>query len=367
MTLDREFDIILTAVQFFLKDSNEALVLDDSVNWPRLISIATVHRVTTIVYRVLKENAALPPEALDKLRHIVLSQSAVNVRSARHLLDLLQQFQEQHIQVIPFKGQILGAELYGDTTLRPSVDFDLYVPKEKLHPALQLLRDAGYNGALLEQHSISHIISRFYTIEFFHPLNRTHVDLHVDVTDGYVNHLFSSQELAATRVLPFENELIPIFNEKITLSLIAVHGAKGSWAFLSALLDLALFYKRFPDYLYSNVVVPLRDRGVLRMLSVGSCLVERFFGVRLPRTVKQNIDYKSVEISRHIAHQLYENPLKPADTGWTKVVLNLQMREKVSEKMRYLVFKSRAKKVDVYGKESGSSVVRHVKRILGAT
>ncbi len=365
MTLDAELDITLSLLRHVLHESESVDTGDDLIDWERLLRIANTHRVTPLIYRALKHRTDVAPEVISRMRQMVLNQSACNIRAAAQLVELLGVFQNQHIPVIPFKGHILGADLYGDVALRPSVDFDLYVANRQVAAACELFKKLGYSSPLLERNGLS-VFSRFFTIEFSHPQQNIHIDLHLDLTDGYVQNLFNEKELVqGTRPLEFEDHTIDVFAVDTTLALIALHGAKGSWAFLSALVDLAFFFRRYPECPYGDVITMLRRRGLLRMLSVGASLVERLFSVELPREIATTIDQRSVELSRVIAQRLYENPFQPVQTGWGKVLLNVQMREKWQEKLRYIRFMSRSKKVDIYGANTESSTLRHIKRILG--
>lgn len=365
MKFDPELDVILSLLRHRLHESEYVDIGDDPLDWERLIRLANTHRVTPLIYRALKHRKNVAPEVNNRMRQMVLNQSVCNIRAATQLVELLGLFQKQNIPVIPFKGHVLGADLYGDVALRPSVDFDLYVPNSQAIAACELLKNMGYNSPLLDQHGLS-VLSRFFTIEFSQGQQNLHIDLHLDLTDGFVQDMFNEDELVkGIRPLEFEQQTINVFDMDTTLALIAIHGAKGSWAFLSALLDLAFFFRRYSECSYGDVITMLRRRGLLRMLSVGACLVERLFKMELFREISKNIDDRSVELARVITHRLYENPFQPARTGWDKVLLNVQMREKWREKMRYIRFMSRSKKVDMYSAENGSSRVRHIKRILG--
>ncbi|MBN1479888.1 nucleotidyltransferase family protein [candidate division KSB1 bacterium] len=363
MTLDREFDIVLLALKRYLHEKAPFILNHQAIDWDRLLHIATVHRVTALVYHVLKTADGVPETVREKFRHIVLYQSAGSVRAVRELNALLQQFYNRHLKVVPFKGNILAAELYGDVVQRPSLDFDLYVPKKHIGESVRLLHDLGYTSGMLQQKPDLRPGSKFHSLEFSHP-QKSPIDLHWDATDGYVTRLYTRHELDnALRTLSIENKTIHIFDQDVTLALLAIHGAKGSWAFVSSWIDLAMFFRRHPQFSYSTVLRTLRARGMARMLYIGAYLVERFLDVTTPRLIKQNADYRSCEIARCIGHRLFQNPLQPMDGGWAKVLLNVQFREKLSEKLRYLAFKSRSKKVDMNKPGRRLVALKHVERV----
>ncbi|MBN1561496.1 nucleotidyltransferase family protein [candidate division KSB1 bacterium] len=366
MLLDRELDIILLLLKRYLRPAVvPPLKIEAAVDWERLLRIASFHRVTPLVYRGLKEIDTVPSAILERFRQIVVLQSVINVRAAANLKLLLRHFYQRDIAVVPLKGHVLGAELYDDVAVRSSVDHDLYVPKKQIGESVELLSELGYSSALLQHSSVRQALARFHTLEFLNPATGARVDLHVDLTDGYISRLIPRNDPGrSTRLFHFEDEPIRIFDEDITAALIAVHGAKDSWAYLSAWMDLALFFRRYPQISYLTILKMLQQRGVARMLYIGASLVERFFDVEAPMAIRQSSDYRSIELSRRISHRLLRDPFRQADGGWTKVLLNLQFREKWSEKLRYLYFKSLPKKVDMAESAQRPSILRHVKRVL---
>lgn len=365
--LDREFEIILLLLQHYVKPTQDPLRIEAAVDWQRLLRIASFHRVVPVICQVLKEVEDVPTDVLQRIRRIVVDQSVMNLRLAAQLKLLLRHFHQRQITVIPFKGCILAAELYDDVAMRSSVDHDMYIPKRQIVESVELFTELGYQCGLLQRLPLRQALSRFHTLEFSHPATRMLIDLHVEPTDGYAPLLTLRDDLTqSTRLFRFEGESIRIFDEDVTAVLVAVHGAKASWACLGAWLDLALFFRRYPQISYVIILTMLRQRGLARMLHVGASLVERCFAVDVPTAIRQGCDHRSIELSRNIVHRLLRDPMNPADGGWAKVLLNLQFRDTWSAKARYLCFKSRSKKVDMAESASRPSVVRHLQRVLRA-
>ena len=211
-----------------------------------------------------------------------------------------------------------------------------------------------------QQYHLDTLVPRVYTLEFSHPQQRMLLDVHWDVTDGYVPPLFAPHELTPH---PLPGTELSTFTPEVTLALIAVHGAKDSWAHLSALLDLALFVKRYPHADYAAVVTRLQRHGLVRMLTVGAVLIRHFWDVPLPSAIAAAVDERAQALALLLRQRLESHPDGLPPTGWAKVRLNLQFRQTSTQKWRYLRFKSRVKKVDLSRRGRLPRVLAHWRRV----
>jgi hypothetical protein len=60
--------------------------------------------------------------------------------------EVLSAFAARGVDVVPLKGPVLGARLYGDPALRPSTDLDLMVARDQVPSASAALCRLGYRG-----------------------------------------------------------------------------------------------------------------------------------------------------------------------------------------------------------------------------
>jgi hypothetical protein len=118
----------------------------DGVDWTVLVQIALRHRVAPLLHRSLR--IACP----DLLPEDLAAAFQVHDESARAtgtalviaLVELVRQFDQQGIPMIPFKGPSLGARLYGDPALRSNRDLDFLVHPEDTDAAIRALGQRGY-------------------------------------------------------------------------------------------------------------------------------------------------------------------------------------------------------------------------------
>ncbi len=363
MPSNPEFENLIELLNCYLQDRSWEEHAHHRINWATLLNIAHSHRVTPLLYSVIKDNSAVPEEVREKLRRLVLQQSARQVRAARELVEIVSFFQSLDIEAVAFKGLVLGALLYKKPGYRLFADLDLFLPRQEVKRGIDLLSKVGYKSHLLHTHPDLSITRHAYTLELFHPQKKILFDLHWDVTDGYVTNLFTSEELIP-EAKPFDEAILPQFSLPVTLVLLSVHGAKSSWSNLSALMDLALFFERFPDLDYARVVQKLQQQGIGRMLFVGALMVEFLWDVHLPQPILRTVDNPSRKLATFIVNQFFEQTGATGKSRWAKVRFDLRVREKASQKLHYLRFKSRRKKVDLDSSNPVRQFVSHGRRVL---
>ncbi len=335
------------------------------VDRPLFQEIMRRHRLAGILYHTARRSQGFPLQYFEQWRTSLIRHSASNVQAGQRLLVLLAALQQRGIEAAPFKGLVLAHDLYDDFTLRPTTDFDLYVETADAAPAVQFFLEQGYISPLFTGAIPPSLLQKVYTLELFHPQRKEYVDIHLDLTDGYVDPLFSRSELAARlETRPFEGAMIRGFDDQVTASMIVVHGAKNSWDQLIALLDLALFFRRYPKFDYEELLMRLRSRGVSRMLLIGSELVRRFALAPVPGVLQRAADKRVQRIALRIEQKIRRRPLQPSPSRWAKVAQNLAFRERISAKLSYISFKMRPKKIDMADSNANALLVR-ARRVLG--
>ncbi len=123
------------------------------VDWDGLITAAGMGEVVTLLYKKLNELTGenRPAEAkLQWLRDYSMTRGMRRLQNYALLAQVLNKAEERKIQVIVFKGPILG-NLYPEPMLRASCDIDIYVEPKDLGAMEQLLVEFGF--AKNEEHS----------------------------------------------------------------------------------------------------------------------------------------------------------------------------------------------------------------------
>jgi hypothetical protein len=135
------------AVHPFLMSLLRGAAAPGEHDWDTIVNDAVKHGLTSIVYGWLKVSASPPwppPEVVDRIKAVVYSQAARNLRLAQELVSILRACKDRKIACAPIRGLALAEQLYGNIAARPMGDLDLLVRREALAEAAETLRESGY-------------------------------------------------------------------------------------------------------------------------------------------------------------------------------------------------------------------------------
>lgn len=127
--------------------------MEDKVDWDALITAAGMGEVVTLLYKKLNQLTGenRPDEVkLQWLRDYSMARGMQKLQNYALLSQVLKKAEEQNIQVIVFKGPVLG-NLYPEPMMRASCDIDIYVEPKDLKNMEQLL--LGFGFVKNEEHS----------------------------------------------------------------------------------------------------------------------------------------------------------------------------------------------------------------------
>ena len=122
-------------------------ILQKPLAWDVVLFFAELHSVAPLLHYHLRHFDGLgliPPEALRRLLQLSHRAGYQNRHFSQALRELLEVFAEASIPVIVLKGLSLVELIYGNLGLRPLIDLNLLIPREKLETARNLLLRTGY-------------------------------------------------------------------------------------------------------------------------------------------------------------------------------------------------------------------------------
>lgn len=120
-----------------------AALLRDFSGWQSLPRQAELHGMGPLLWHHL-QGADIPESTRRTLRGLYLRDRALNHVRAKTLLELLDLLGQGGIRPLVLKGLALAWQAYPDPALRPVSDIDLFLAKEELLPAVEIMRQAGY-------------------------------------------------------------------------------------------------------------------------------------------------------------------------------------------------------------------------------
>ena len=115
--------------------------------WGHLIEYAEKRSVAQVFYVYLKaQSVSLPPTAAERIRKIYLAGAVRNTKLFHELEHILLAFQAAGITAVPLKGAWLAKTAYRNIALRVMGDVDLWVQRDQLDAARQVMSSLGYSS-----------------------------------------------------------------------------------------------------------------------------------------------------------------------------------------------------------------------------
>lgn len=125
-------------------------ILRRPLAWNEVLLFSELHSVAPLLHHHLKrfyDSDLIPAEARRTLFKIFHRAGYQNRQLSKAFQDLHQVFAEVGIPVLVHKGLSLVELVYGNLGLRPLIDFNLLIPREKLETAKNVLLRMGYTVA----------------------------------------------------------------------------------------------------------------------------------------------------------------------------------------------------------------------------
>lgn len=273
--MTREFDFLLAAVRRFFQPES-VLPSKEGLDWNLVLQLAGRHAVTGFLQRVCNS-----PE----LAGAGLEATHANLALSAELAKLAGVFAREGIEIIPLKGPVLAAALYGDEVLKKSTDLDLLVRRRDALKAKRLLESIGYRLLTVAHWPSDAAWLRNVNDElaFRDPGSWLKLDLHWSLLPGYFPSPLSEVELwAGARSTVWGGARVRSLSPEQQLLFLCAHGTKHLWVRLGWLCDLARLVQVERDMNWSEVFEQARQSHTTRMILLGLLLARDLFGVELP-------------------------------------------------------------------------------------
>lgn len=355
MTSDSETSFDLASVHLAALCAGDEVPFGLSADhWHAVVERAVQHRVVPILYSQLRKRSdlSLPDDELSALRYSVQMNAARTLALAGEMRKMLARFADAQIPVVVFKGIALSAALYDDVSMREAGDLDLLVHRKDIAAAVDLLvaaghapffptatpRESSYLSGLTARDRINYLQSHCEH-HLVHPVSKLNVDLH---------WAFSLREFAVSL------DPTALWSRAVTQSvagfdaqtpgptdmlvILCLNGGKDRWERLDRICDVAALVQSLPNDAWTEILSLAAQAGMARMLAIGLLLAVELLRAPVPTEVTEKLaqDRKAVQIADGLRRRLLtvtsaSTPPKALGFG-----LDLQMRERVSDRLRYI-------------------------------
>ena len=290
------------------------------LNWDRLYTLSTRHRITPFLYRMLWEVPAVPKPFLARLQQDCRIAATDNLLKLHEYHSIESILTASAIEYMALKGIYLAEHAYPDSSLRISGDIDLLVRKEDVSKAIQVLEAHAYRlspkHALHWKQGEQVILHDLFEVSLFKPFyngSRFDIDLHWKIMN--FNKDYTLFDLDYVRSEPAYR------TEREILLLVVHHGVNNIWQQIYYINDLYfLLRKKEVDWVW--LMQECRQHGIEQIFLVGLYWCKRIWKLDLPPFIQESLHAaklaalaeefaknwemeKPVEFSRLIVRQLF--------------------------------------------------------------
>jgi hypothetical protein len=315
----------------------------DGLNWGTVFNLAEIHKLTQLLYVnfVSHYPGILPPERVQQLQKIYNAQVQYILYLTGELVSLVKDFNAKEIPILPYKGPVLAAQVYGNLALRPFIDLDILVPVEDITRAKYLLLERGYqitwpelplNSAQERLH-----IQTKYNYQFVHHDRRVTLELHWDVSPNYFSFPSDTgwlwQDLKTISMGGAELLAFPL--EKLLL-ILCVHGGNHLWDRVGWICDISELISRHTTLDWDFAFKEAADFGVQRLLLIGLSLANRLLDAPIPDGVHKKIaaDVEVKSLTQNMIERFAS--FRWSGSGFLDIPLyHLRSRERIRDKLNY--------------------------------
>src|ERR1700722_1978036 len=117
------------------------------LNWAKFLALADQHGLIPLVHVHLSKLPVRVPDVwLERIEKAARSNAIRALYLGNELARILDVFQSRKISAIPYKGPVLAAQAYGDTSLRQFDDLDIIVPQTDIAAAHEAMLALDYRA-----------------------------------------------------------------------------------------------------------------------------------------------------------------------------------------------------------------------------
>lgn len=249
-TINKTYDNEIKSILFILKEQVQQTETGFNFNFDieKLLAYSGRHRITPIVFKFFNKNSRYTDaKTLSVLKDLTTKHSLDALKLLNELLLICREFNSAGIKYLVIKGPQLSHYLYGDASVRVSVDLDIFLEDYKLiWPAGEILKKIGFlNTDLPKKKSL---FSRFFfrigkhEAFFLKKSTRTFVDLHIrPVGNSIYSNRFYRLFFSDIFAYHLNGVKIPVLHPEKYFLFLCYHGAVHHFSSLHWVNDAYIF------------------------------------------------------------------------------------------------------------------------------
>jgi hypothetical protein len=276
-SLGTELRILLACARPTVVEGNRGVIrtlVATGVDWLSLIDLAERHNLVPLLHLHLADlGGVVPPPVRQALGQRARLNAARVLRLTAQLLGTLRELGDAGILAVPYKGPVIGQQLYGNVALRHPGDIDLLIRPADFSAARQCLMEAGFHAsAETRERSVSAIMARRNS-EALSRGREAVVELHWRFTNRDFGFPLDLDDLAPRLgTIDLAGNQIETFSIRDLLLILALNGARHRWARIEWLCGYAEVLRSLPLSEQSDALMEASRLGIRRCVLLGCYL-----------------------------------------------------------------------------------------------
>jgi hypothetical protein len=279
-------------------DRIEAL-LERSIDWKYLLEMAAEHRMLPLLYWHLSSASpeAVPESVSSQLSQYFRTNKLRALLLARELLNLHELFERRGVGVVPYKGPVLAASVYGDLGLRATGDLDLLIRVQDFPEAKEVLVLRGYKPTpwKTDTQLVPNQEAAYLRFEREYPFEHHEIGIGVELQWGVTDKHFPSSldlELVKRRLqrVSLGGSAVPTFAPDDMLLILCIHASAHLWDRLQWICDVAETIRVCREIDWDRVLERAAASGNERKLLLGLHLAHELLGSDVPENASRRIE-----------------------------------------------------------------------------
>lgn len=334
-----EHQLLLDCVRACTPSNRKFLLLNSIrkvIDWDYLLEVAARQGITAQLYLSLNQLCpeAIPETVKSALQNHCRDSTSGGLFLTGQLFKILDLFEKNQIEVIPFKGPSLAYTLYENPAMREYGDLDIFVREEEVFKALNLLPELGYctipdySSRVKEQ-----ILKREWQYQLRREDGKGFVEIHWTVMPWYsVLPLPTKKWWERAETIQIQDHAVRSFCPEDLFVALSVHGGRHQWASLRWISDLVKLLEANPDLNLETIYEQAVNPDLRRIISLGFAVVRDLLSFELPSEIQLKIqEDQSIEpIANRLRAELFKEK-----RVLRALLLQLKLRTSWKTRLRY--------------------------------
>jgi hypothetical protein len=313
----------------------------NEIDWDYVYQLARRHSVIPLLYSQLSAiaTANVPPHQLARFKENYRDNAARNAFLAAELCQILQAFEAEGIEAVPYKGPALAVYAYGSLALRRFVDLDILVRRADVLRAKELLTTRGFAcGTPWTTTQQALLLRTQHNLPLSRDEGRLIVELHWEVASSlFASSLQAEDFWGRLQTMRLNNLTVRTLSAEDLLLSLCVHGSKHLWERLAWICDVAELVKRNADLNWDGLLERAASSGSDRMLFLGLYLANSLLDAPLPQQVETKLeaDGTVVSLANEVSRKLFDGVVQTPASISQSIKFNWAVRPGWRSRLRY--------------------------------